>query len=107
VTGECDSLVEGIPKVFYFCGPWDRMAPNPDMSSWQFPWRPTSGEIYCLDLGFYISLLEVREKRIELSLQYIANHPGISAEHKDRSIICKCGSFTLVALGRISCEEIL
>jgi hypothetical protein len=42
VTGECESLVEGNPKVFYFCGPWDRMAPNPDVSSWQFPWRPTS-----------------------------------------------------------------
>jgi hypothetical protein len=40
-------------------------------------------------------------------LQYIANHPGISAGHKDRRIICKCGSLTLVALGRIGCEEIV
>jgi hypothetical protein len=109
VTGECESLVEGNPKAFYFCGPWDRIAPNPDVSSWQFPWRPTSGEIYCLGLGrvdFYLPLLEVRGMRIEVSLQYIANHTGISAGHKNRCIIRKYGNFTLVALGRISFEEI-
>jgi hypothetical protein len=86
------------------------MAPNPDVSSWQFPWRPTSGEIYCLGLShvdFYLPLLEVRRKRIEVSLQYIADHTGISTGDKDRSIIRKCGSFTIVALGRIGCEEIV
>jgi hypothetical protein len=86
------------------------MAPNPDVSSWQFPWRPTSDEIYCLGLervDFYLPLLEVRGKRIEMVLQYIANHTGISAVHKDLNIIRKCGSFTLVALGRIGYEEIV
>jgi hypothetical protein len=79
------------------------------MNSRKFAWRPTSGEIYCVGLGrvdFYLPLLKVRGKRIKVSLQYIANHPGISAGHKDHSIIRKCGSFNLVALGRIGCEEI-
>jgi hypothetical protein len=74
------------------------------MSSWQFPSRPTSGEIYCLNLSrvdFYLPLLEVRGKRIKVSLQYIANHIGISAGHKDRKYD------TLVALERIGCEEIV
>jgi hypothetical protein len=68
------------------------MAPNPNMSSWQFRWRPTSDEIYCLILSrvdFYLPLLEVRGKRIKVSLQYIANLSGIRAGHKIRSIIPK------------------
>jgi hypothetical protein len=86
------------------------MAPNHDMSSWQFPWRPISGEIYCLGLDrvdFYLPQFETREKKIEVSLEYIANHSGISAGHKDRSTIRKCVSFTLVALLRSGCDEIV
>jgi hypothetical protein len=75
------------------------MVTNREMSSGQFPWRPpTSGEIYCLGLGrvgFYLPLLEIRGKRIEVSLQY------------QGSPLDKCGSFTLVGLGRIGCEEIV
>jgi hypothetical protein len=85
------------------------MARNPNISR-KFAWRPTSGEMYYLGLSrvdFYLLLLKVRGKRIKVSLQYIANHPGISARHIDSSIIRKYGSFTLVALGQIGCEEIV
>jgi hypothetical protein len=58
-------------------------------------------------VDFYLPLLEIRGKSIKVLLQYFANHPGISAGHKDRSIIRKCGSFTIVALGRIGCEAIV
>jgi hypothetical protein len=60
-----------------------------------------------LSVDFYLPLLEVRRKRIEVSLQYIADHTGISGGHKDRIIIRKCGSFNIVALGQIDCEEIV
>jgi hypothetical protein len=82
VTGESEFLVEGNPKLFCCSGSSDGMV-------------------------FYLPLLDEQGKRIKVSLQYITNLSGIPAGHKDRSIIRKCGSFTLVALGRTGCEEIV
>jgi hypothetical protein len=101
-TGICEFFSRVTPRYF------NSVDPNPDMNSWQFPLRSTSGEIYCLCLGrvyFYFPLLEIRGERIEMSLQYIANHPRISAGHKNRSIIRKCGGLYFVALGRIGWDN--
>jgi hypothetical protein len=67
------------------------MAPNPNMSSWQLPWRPTSGEICCLGLG------RVTWKE----------NQGVVVVYCKPPRDLRWTLVTLVALGRIDCEEIV
>jgi hypothetical protein len=73
-----------------------------------FSWSPATGEVYCLGLGgidFNLSLFERGRKSYMVTLQCGAN--CVRVGHEYRSVVGKSGSFTFVALGRISGEEVI
>jgi hypothetical protein len=75
-----------------------------------FSWSPATGEVYCMGLGgidFNLSLFERGRKSYKLTLQWGANCVRVPIGHEYRSVVGKSGSFTLVALGRISGEEVI
>jgi hypothetical protein len=86
------------------------MATNADIGRWKFPWIPEMYEVYYLgleriDLNF--PLFGIVKRSQNVTLQCGAHIIRVLIGYEYRSVIGESCSFTLIASGRISREEVI